>query len=161
MPQLDFDTFPSQIFWLIVALVVLYYILSRVALPRIGSVLEARSDAIADDLDRAADFKRRAEEADQSYQTALAEARAKAQEIAAKTRAEIQKDVDAAIAEADAEISARTAESEQRLSEIRESALANVETVANDTAVALVKAIAPGAANARSIKSAVSSKLQG
>jgi len=161
MPQLDFDTFPSQIFWLIVALVALYFILSRVALPRIGSVLEARSDAIADDLDRAAEYKRRAEEADQAYQTALGEARSKAQEIAAKTKAEIQKGVDEAIADADAEISSRTAESEKRLAEIRESAMANVETVAADTTQALIDAIAPGAADAATVKSAVAAKLQG
>ncbi len=161
MPQLEFSTFPSQIFWLVVALVALYYILSRVALPRIGSVLEARSDAIVDDLDRAADLKRRAEDADRAYQEALAEARARAQEIAAKTKAEIQKEVDQAIADADAEISARTAESEKRLAEIRESALGNVEAVASDTAKALVDAIAPGAASADALKSAVASKLQG
>jgi F-type H+-transporting ATPase subunit b len=161
MPQLDFDTFPSQIFWLIVALVALYFVLSRVALPRIGSVLEARSDAIADDLDRAAEYKRRAEEADQTYQAALAEARAKAQEIAAKTKAEIQKEVDEAISDADAEISARTAESEKRLSGIRESAMANVETVAADTTKALIDAIAPGAADAAAVKAAVAAKLQG
>ncbi len=160
MPQLEFETFPSQIFWLVVALVALYYILSRVALPRIGSVLEARSDAIADDLDRAAEFKRRAEEADEAYQTALAEARTRAQEIAAKTKAEIQKKVDAAVEEADAEISARTAESEKHLAEIRESALRNVETVATETATALVDAIAPGAADAKAVKAAVAAKLQ-
>jgi F-type H+-transporting ATPase subunit b len=160
MPQLDFDTFPSQIFWLVVALVALYYILSRIALPRIGSVLEARSDTIADDLDRAAEYKRRAEEADHAYQAALAEARSKAQDIAAKTKAEIQKGVDKAIADADAEISARTAESEKRLAEIRESALGNVEIVAADTAAALIKAIAPGAANAKAVKTAVAAKLQ-
>lgn len=160
MPQLEFDTFPSQIFWLVVALVALYFILSRVALPRIGSVLEARSDAIADDLDRAAEFKRRAEEADEAYQTALAEARARAQEIAAKTKADIQKQVDAAIEEADAEISARTAESEKHLAVIRENALRNVESVATDTATALIKTIAPGAVDAKAVKAAVAAKLQ-
>jgi len=160
MPQLDFDTFPSQIFWLVVALVALYYILSRIALPRIGSVLEARSDTIADDLDRAAEYKRRAEEADQAYQAALAEARSKAQEIAAKTKAEIQKGVDKAIAEADAEISARTAESEKRLAEIRESAISNVEIVAAETAAALIQAIAPSAADDAAVKAAVATKLQ-
>ena len=161
MPQLEFSTFPSQIFWLVVAMVVLYFILSRVALPRIGSVLEARSDAIADDLDRAAEFKRRADEADQAYQSALAEARARAQEIAAKTKAEIHKEVDAAIADADAQITARTAESEKRLSEIRESAAENVQAVAIETANALVNAVAPGTADRAAVKDAVSAQLKG
>ena len=35
MPQLDFSTFPNQIFWLVVTLLVIYFVLSRVALPRL------------------------------------------------------------------------------------------------------------------------------
>ncbi len=46
MPQLDFGHFPNQIFWLVVTLVVIYLILSRVALPRIGSILAQRQGTI-------------------------------------------------------------------------------------------------------------------
>ena len=75
MPQLDFATFPSQIFWLIVALVTLYFVLSRIALPRIASAIEERHDAIEDDLDRAAEFRRRALQAEKDYDAALAAAK--------------------------------------------------------------------------------------
>ncbi|TMV83769.1 F0F1 ATP synthase subunit B', partial [Thioclava sp. BHET1] len=34
MPQLDFSTYGNQIFWLVVALVAVFFILTRVALPR-------------------------------------------------------------------------------------------------------------------------------
>jgi F-type H+-transporting ATPase subunit b len=160
MPQLDFTTFPSQIFWLIVALVALYYIVSKVALPKIVGGIEERHDAIEDDLDRAAEFKRRAQEAEKAYDAALAAARAKGQAIAAEARAAMQKDVDAAVAKADAEIAARTAESEKRIAEIRDSAMASVEAVAKDTALALVQAIAPEAAKADAVNAAVQSRLQ-
>jgi F-type H+-transporting ATPase subunit b len=159
MPQLDFATFPSQIFWLVVSLIALYYILSRVALPRIAGVIEERHDAIEDDLDRAAEFKRRAAEAEAAYEKALAEAKRKANDIAADARAEIQKRVDAATAKAEAEIVAKTAESEKRIQEIRDSALASVEAVANDAAAALVDAIAPGAGDEGAIRAAVAARL--
>lgn len=58
LPQLDFTSFPSQIFWLAVTGLVLFQLMNKVALPRISSVLEERADAIADDLDRAEDFRR-------------------------------------------------------------------------------------------------------
>jgi F-type H+-transporting ATPase subunit b len=160
MPQLDFTTWPSQIFWLLVALVALYFILSRVALPRIGGVIEERQDAIEDDLDRAAEFKRRAALAEQAYEAALADAKAKANGIAAEARAAIQKDLDAAIAKADAQIAAKSAESETRIRQIRDNALASVETVAADTAEALVEALAPGAADAGAVRAAVAQRLQ-
>ena len=134
LPQLDFTSFPSQIFWLAVTCFVLFQLMSKVALPRIASVLEERADAIAEHLDRADEFKRKASEAEDAYNQALADARANAQTIAAETRAEIQKDLDVALAKADAEISARAVESEARIRGIRDSAMAAVSEVATDTA---------------------------
>jgi F-type H+-transporting ATPase subunit b len=159
LPQLNFETWPSQIFWLLVALVVLYYLMSRIALPRIASVLEERADAIAGDLDRAEELKRKAEEAEAAYRQALAEARSNAQAIAAETRAEIQKEIDAATERADAEISARTAESERRIAEIRESAIQNVRQVAEEAAIAVVDRIMPGVAEEDAVRSAVQARL--
>ncbi len=159
LPQLNLDTFPSQIFWLVVGVLVLYWLMSRIALPRIASVLEERADAIAGDLDRAEELKRKAEDAEAAYKQALADARSKAQAIAAETRAEIQKEIDAATAKADAEISARTAEGETRIAEIRESAIRDVREVAEETAVAVVERIMPGIADDQAIRQAVQSRL--
>src|SRR5688500_2942265 len=64
MSQLDLTVYPNLIFWFVIALVALYLILSRAALPRIGTVLAERSDAIANDVEMAALYKRRAEEAE-------------------------------------------------------------------------------------------------
>jgi F-type H+-transporting ATPase subunit b len=159
LPQLDLSTFPSQIFWLAVASFVLFQLMNKVALPRIASVLEERADAIADDLDRAEEFRRKAGEAEAAYQQALADARATAQGIVAETRAEIQKDVDAAMARADAEISARAGESEKRIREIRDSAIAAVAEVANDAAIAVIEAILPEALDTAAVASAVRAQL--
>ena len=161
MPQLNFESYGSQIFWLIVSLGVLFVVLKTIALPQIASGIEERSDAIEDDLDRAAEFRKKAEEAEAAYDAALLDARAKAQEIAQKTRDDIQKDVDAAIAKADAEIAARAAEGEKRIGEIRASAMEAVEAVATDTAEAIVGAVAPDMADGAAIKSAVAGALKG
>ncbi|WCR09426.1 F0F1 ATP synthase subunit B' [Paracoccus stylophorae] len=139
MPQLDFATFPNQIFWLIVALGVLYWILSRIALPRIAAVISDRQGAITGDLMAAEEFKQKAKEAEAAYEQALVDARGEAQKIVAANRAEIQKDLDAAIARADAEIAARTAESEKRIAEIRDSAAADAREVAREVTAELVR----------------------
>jgi F-type H+-transporting ATPase subunit b len=159
LPQLNFETWPSQIFWLIVAFFVLYYLMSRIALPRIASVLEERADAIANDLDRAEELKRKAEEAEREYKQALADARSRAQAIAAEMRADIQKQIDEAQARADAEISARSAESEKRIAEIRDSAIQSVRQVAEEAAVAVVEQIMPGVAGEDTVRSAVHARL--
>jgi F-type H+-transporting ATPase subunit b len=159
LPQLDFSTFDSQIFWLVVALVVLFFLMSRIALPRIASVIEDRADAIADDLDRASDLKRRAEAAEAAYEAALAAARVEAGRIAAAARAGVQKELDAAVAEADARIVERTAVAEERIAAIREGALASIETAATDTAQAIVAQLLPAAADDKAVAGAVKARL--
>lgn len=161
MPQLDFSTFPNQIFWLVVSIVVLYFIVAKVALPRIGSVIEDRHNAVANDIEQAADFKRKAEEAEAAYNAALTEARAQAMKIAGEAKAEIKADVDAAIAKADAEIAAKSAESAVRIDEIRASALKAIEEVAGVAANDIVAAIMPTASDDKATKAAVAARLKG
>ena len=161
MPQLDFSTFPNQIFWLIVTLVVLYLVLSRIALPRIATVLSERHGAIQRDLDKAEEMKRSAIEAENTYNKALADARAKANDIVNEAKSEIQKDLDKAIAKADLEIAAKEVESEKAISAIRDSAVQSVEEVANITANNIVDAILPEAADTKTIKAAVAARLKG
>jgi len=159
LPQLEFGTYPGQIFWLVVAFFVLYWLMSRIALPRIGAAIEERADAIANNLDRAEELKRKAQDAEAAYDQALADARARAQEIAAAARAEIQKEVDAATTRADAEISARAAEGEQRIAAIRESAMESVTEVAEEAAIAVIERMMPGIADESTVRSAVRSQL--
>lgn len=161
MPQLDFSTFPNQIFWLVVTLVVIYLVLSRIALPRISAVLAERQGTITNDLAAAEDLKRQATEAEEAYNKALADARAEAQEIIAATRAEIQAELDEATAHADAEIAAKASESEARIGEIRAGALQSVEEVARDTAVEIVGALSSGAADASAVEAAVAERMRG
>ena len=161
MPQLDFGIYPNLIFWLIVALLALYFILSRVAIPRIGTVLAERNDAIANDIEMAAVLKRRAEEAEAAYNAALARARDEAHRIAAETRAGIDKELASLMAKADAEIAGKAAESEKRIGEIRDSAAKSVEEVARDTAAALVEALLPGGAEPAAIEAALATRLKG
>ena len=160
MPQLDFSTFPNQIFWLLVTLVVIYFVLSRVALPRIGSVLAERKGTITNDLAAAEELKQKAVGAEKAYNDALVAARAEAGKIVAAAKADIQKDLDKALAKADAEISAKSAESEKRIGEIRAGAEEAVTEVAKDTAKELVAALG-GKADAKTITAAVTAALKG
>ncbi|WIY26506.1 F0F1 ATP synthase subunit B' [Parasedimentitalea psychrophila] len=160
MPQLDFSTFSNQIFWLAVALVAIYLILSRVALPRIAAVLTERQGTITNDIAAAEALKAKAVEAENIYNKALADARAEAQRIAGEARAEIQTELDEAIAKADVEISAKAAESEKAIAEIKAGALDSIKIVASDTAAEVVAAMG-GKSDAKAIAAAVSDRMKG
>jgi F-type H+-transporting ATPase subunit b len=161
MPQLETDWFANQIFWLTITLVTIFFILNRIVLPRIASVLADRHDTIQRDLDKAEELKQKAVEAEEVYNKALADARVEASNIVAEAKAEIQKDLDNAIAKADVEISAKAAEGEVKIKDIRDNAAKAVKVVATDTAAAIVDAFMPAANDAKSVKAAVTARLKG
>ncbi len=160
MPQLDFSTWPNQIFWLLVTLVVIYLVLSRIALPRIGAVLAERKGTITNDLAAADELKLKAVQAEKAYNDALAAARAEAAKIVATAKADIQKDLDAAVAKADVEIAAKAAESEKTIGDIRAGAIDAITEVARVTAKELVAALG-GTADAKTVTAAVAARLKG
>jgi F-type H+-transporting ATPase subunit b len=160
MPQLDFSTFGNQIFWLVVTLVVIYFVLTKIALPRIEAVLSERQGTITNDLAAAEELKQKAVEAEEAYNKALADARAEANKIVAEARAEIQADLDAAAAKADAEISAKAAESEAAINEIRAGAVDSVKAVSKDTVKEILGSMGYKA-DAKSVTAAVTARMKG
>ena len=160
LPQLEFETFTNQIFWLVIALVAIYLILTKVALPRIGSVIADRQGAITNDIAQAEELKKKAEEAEAAYEKALAEARAESQGIAAAAKAEMQAKMDEEVAKADAQIAEQTAESEKRIAEVQAGAVQAVRQVSQDAAVEIVKALGSSADTA-AIEAAIDARMKG
>jgi F-type H+-transporting ATPase subunit b len=159
LPQLDLTRFPPQLFWLAVTFILLYLLMSQLALPRVGDILRSREEKIAGDLNRAEQLNRDAEAALKGYEQALAEARAKATEIAAQTRAAIQAEADARQAEAEARLAAQAAQAEASIRATRDQALGQVREIANEAAVALVARLLGTQPDAGSIDQAVGEEL--
>ena len=160
LPQLDFSSFGNQIFWLIICLLVIYLILSRIALPRIAEVLTERQDRITDDLAAAEELKVQASLAEEAYNQALVEARNEAKHIVVKAKVEMQVELDTAIKIADEEIAEKNKVSDKVISEIKAGALESVRAVATDTASSVVVALG-GSAEADKIMSAVANRMKG
>jgi len=160
MPQLDFSTWGNQIVWLVITLVVIYFVLSRIALPRIASVLADRQGTITNDIAAAEELKKKAAEAEEAYNQALADARVEAQRIIAETKAKMAEDLAEATRQADEEIAAKAAESEAAIAEIRAGALEAVKTVAAETTAEIVSALG-GQSDADAVDTAVSKQMEG
>ena len=132
MPQLDVETFPSQLFWLAVTFVVLYFLMSWIGLPRVAAAIDARRQRREDDLARAAQLKSEAEAANAAFQRTMAEARAEAQAAIKETTdrlaaeaAERQRALAAALAQ-------QIDEAERRIAETKQQALSEVRGIAAD-----------------------------
>lgn len=138
LPQLNVDDFAPQLIWLVVTFGLLYLILSRVALPRVGDVLAERRDRIARDIAAAGELKAETDKALAEYEQALATARSNASGIAKDTRAKLAAETDAERAKIEAQLNAKMQEAEARISATKSKALASVGDIAADTAVAVV-----------------------
>lgn len=160
MPQLDLSTFSNQIFWLVVTLVVMYYVMSRVALPRVAAVLADRRSTITGDIAAAEEFKLKAQEAEAAYTAALATARAEANRIVEAAKADMQAALDAQVAKADAQIAAKAQDSEARIRDIRDNAMSMVSEVSKDV-TADILSVFDVKADGRSVASAVNARLKG
>jgi F-type H+-transporting ATPase subunit b len=137
-PPFESQHYPSQLFWLALTFILLYLLMSRIALPRIGSILADRSKRISDDLAAAHRFKEQSEAADAAYQKSLADARARAQAIANETREQQAAEAGAINKKLEAQLHEKLAAAEQSIAATRTSAMGNVSSIAADTASAIV-----------------------
>ncbi|MBP1805828.1 F0F1 ATP synthase subunit B' [Rubellimicrobium aerolatum] len=160
IPLLQPAYFDNLIFWAVVALVAIYFILSRMALPRIGSTLATREGTIASDLSAAEALRAQARDAQAAYDKAVAEARAESNRIAQATRDAIKADLDAALAQADAQIEARAAEGARAVAEIQSQAQGSVAEVARDTAREILRVLG-GQVDETAVDRAVSARVGG
>jgi F-type H+-transporting ATPase subunit b len=135
---LDPGTFASQLFWLALSFGLLYLLLKRLALPRVGEVIEERRERIERDLAKAEALKAETELALVTYERALGEARAKAGGVAKDIHARLTAEMDAERAKLEAEIAAKVAEAEDRIAQGRDRAMAGVGEIAGETAGAIV-----------------------
>ncbi len=156
LPQLDPSSWPSQLFWLAVIFGSLYALMHTRFLPAIGGAIEERRDRIADDLDKASEFKHQAEEAEGAYNQALADAKAKAQGIAAETRGEVDKDIAEMQADTDAALEKQVAAAEARITAMKVDAAAKVHDAAAETARAVVEILLDEAPTSEAAEKAVS-----
>lgn len=137
-PPFDPATFPSQLLWLAITFGALYLLMSKLALPRIGGILENRKTLIDTDLAAADADRQKTDAAIAAYEKALAEAKAKAQGIANQTREAIQADLSAKRSAAEADLATKVSAAEARIAQTKAEALTHVDEIAAETAQAVV-----------------------
>lgn len=136
MPQMEFADYAPQLAWLAITFAILYFLMARVALPRITDVLEAREQRIANDLERAELLRRDAEAAEQEYERAAAETRSRAQEIASEAREKLKAEQNQKMASLEADLAKQTAASTAEIALARQQAMDGLRGLAADLAQA-------------------------
>jgi F-type H+-transporting ATPase subunit b len=157
-PPFQTEHFPSQLLWLTISFVLLYVLMSRIALPRIGSILAERSRLISDDLAAAERLKEQSNAAHAAYEKALADARGRAQGIAGETREQQVRETEATQKRLEAQLHERLAAAEQSIAKTRTAAMGNVRSIAAETAAAIVEQLIGTAPAAQDVAAALDAK---
>jgi F-type H+-transporting ATPase subunit b len=159
-PPFNKETFASQLVWFVVFFVALYVIISKLAIPQLGGIIEARRGKVEGDLAEANRLKEQSDAALKAYEKALADARTRAQALANETRDKLTAQADEARKKLEAELNAKLAEAEKTIAATKTAAMSNVHGIAVDTASAIVHRLIGTAPAGSAVEAAVADVLK-
>jgi F-type H+-transporting ATPase subunit b len=161
MPQFDPAVWSPQLIWLAISFVALYFLMARVALPRISDVLEEREFKISDALRKAEGLRDDAEDAAAEYEKMMADARAKAQEEVRTVRERAAAEAAKRHAELNGRLAADIAAAEGRIAAARDEAVAGVREIAEELSAAAIERLLGEKADPKSVVTAVDASMKG
>jgi F-type H+-transporting ATPase subunit b len=159
-PPFNSETFASQLVWFAITFVLLYVLMSRVALPRVGAIVASRAGRIADDLASAQKLKDESEAAGAAYEKTLGDARNNAQAIAGQTRDKLMAEADARRKTLEAKLNERLQDAEKTIVQTKTAAMANVRAIATDAASAIVERLIGAKPDVKAVSEAVERSLK-
>ena len=160
-PPFQSETFASQLVWLAIAFVLLYVLMAKLALPRVGSIFDDRHKHITDDVAEASRLKGESDAAVAAYEKALADARARAQAIANDTRERQAAEADQRRKTLEGELNAKLVDAENTIAASKQSAMSSVRGIAEDATRAIVERLIGEAPSKQAVAAAVTSVLKG
>jgi F-type H+-transporting ATPase subunit b len=154
-PPFDPVNFTPMLIWLSLSFGLLYILMSKIALPRVESILHARANKIASDIAEANAFRAKSEEAAAALDKTIADAKAMALALAQETNARLAAEIEANRLALEAELTARLAASEMQILEMKAKAMGNVEAIASEAAAAIIQHITGKPADQEAIAKAI------
>jgi F-type H+-transporting ATPase subunit b len=159
-PPFDAHTFASQLIWLAIAFVLLYALMSKLALPRVAAIIDNRQKAIDGDIAEAGRLKTRSDEAVAAYEKALADARARAQALANETRDKQAAEAAARRKTLEDELNGKLAEAEKTIATTKQAAMVNVRGIAEDATRAIIERLLGTVPSDQAVSDAVAGALK-
>ena len=159
-PPFNAETFATQLFWLALCFIFLLVMMWKVALPRIGRIIESREGAIAGDLAEAERLRSESDAALQGYEKALADARTRAQALANETRDKLNAEAEERRKALESQLNAKLADAEKTIAATKSAAMSNVHGIAVDTASAIVQRLIGAAPSGGAVEAAVADVLK-
>jgi F-type H+-transporting ATPase subunit b len=162
MPQIAqiAATYASQAFWLLLVFGIIYFVIAKGMLGKIGETVEARAKKVADDLASAERARAQADKAEADYAASVSAARQNAAKLANDAKSSAAAHTDAKVKAADAQLAVKLADAEARIGAARASALSGVQTVASEAATDIIRKLTGAGAAAADVEAAVAAAMR-
>jgi F-type H+-transporting ATPase subunit b len=159
-PPFNKETFASQVVWLAIFFVALYAIIAKLAIPRIGGIVEARRSRVEGDIAEAGRLKDQSDAALKAYEKSLADARGRAQALANETRDKLHAEAEETRKRLEGELNIKLVDAEKTIAATKSAAMANVRGIAVDTASAIVQRLTGTTPAGPAVEAAVADALK-
>ncbi len=144
MPQLDFSTFPNQIFWLVVFCVVLFAIVKFFIIPRMEDIFANRRKIIDGNIAKAEEIRLRVSEIEKQIEEELQKAKSQCDEIMNTSGNNIKEQMALALEDSKIATTQLINEAEGRLKELRDGSEAAIERISEELASEIISKISKG-----------------
>src|SRR5262249_30857145 len=159
-PPFQRETFASQLVWLVITFVLLYALVAKLMLPRVGGIFAARRGRVEADMGRVGRARGGARGAPDPYEKALADGRGRGQGIASETHTRLTAEGEARRKTLEAELNAKLAEADKAIAATKQAAMANVRGIAAEAAAAIVERLLGTAPSEPAVAAAVDDALK-
>ena len=144
MPQLDFSTFPNQIFWLVIFCVVLFAIVKLFIIPRMEDIFANRRKIIDGNIAKAEEIRLRVGEIEKQIEEELKKTKSQCDEIMNTSGNNIKEQMSQALEDSKIATSQLINEAEGRLQKLREGSETAIEKISEELAKEIIKKVSGG-----------------
>jgi F-type H+-transporting ATPase subunit b len=156
-PPFDTSHFVPQLIWLAITFGLLYWLMSKIALPRVQEIIETRRTRIENDLTAATEAQKTADHAAATYEKTLAEAKAKGQATAQGMRTQIAAESETRRKSLEDGLNAKISAAEAQIAQTKSQAMTNVASIAQEAASEIVQRLTGRTPDASAVSAAVAS----
>ena len=144
MPQLDFSTFPNQIFWLVIFCVILFAIVKLFIIPRMEDIFANRRKIIDGNVAKAEEIRLRVDEIEKQIEEELQKAKAQCDEIMSNSGNKIKEQLSVALEDSKIATSQLIEEAEERLKTLRDGSETAIEKISEELATEIINKLSRG-----------------
>ena len=155
MPQLNPEFWLSQIVWLTIIFVLLYFLIQKFFSPKLFALIDARTNFIKSLLEEAEICKNQIQKLEDEYNLIITDAKNESKKISAKLKNDLNDKISIKRKEFENCLNSETVKAEEEINNFKKKTLENIQNIAGDFSKELIEKITGTAPNSSSLNTII------